>query len=1293
MAMIRQKPQVVGKQNIFAGGSTSNAPLLREIGNELGRSTDEFYSTYLTKEANLGTEEGNAIILDDIVTIDASTGRPKAFSGIEVWSKAKTDAYRSVVQQRFSNAIKDQFKNYSLDLIQKTRFNDDRVKDYTDGMENYLSEKLKYSEDGFYKNKIKEHYSQIVQNHKIAIDGEIQETLRADLAKQYEVERTEDAYDVIAFGYSGGSIDNLMEMLVSKKGNDADYLNLGVTTKFRQIQHEKDLIQKYIVSSIGHLLKEFDISKESSSVLYRALLDKNKLYSLPRVFKKRNGSLARANQSLELREKVESFHKLFQKNDINPMAIQKSLQVILGSGEEEESSEPQKLSNHERLYWSYVGDFFELGENGQIKTDTEGFPVIKIQDTSEGPLSEKQSIESVAGLNINGIPAKYVNGVLVPKPEDEWGVRDKLTYKAFRTYQRKALEIARDFESELLKNVDMFNPWYMATIDRVWDANSDTLNLPKIQSRAEFLSAMTHFLYDPRNKEKQFLVPDDLKGGFTETQVVKSRYVNAKKLLFEIAQNKNSASNFIEYAKTYFDNYRKLITARTEVIKTVLKKQKEEIAKQTKILNINIGDSIEDTMNGVYNTMPKTIESYKEIEKYFGELIAQQQLENPDGFLEWNNTLQTFIEGKRDWFLGEMVKEALNTSFSWTADSYTLDPTGKKTIGEVRTFDYNHHNLGERAIVGEAVTETILGTADVKDRIDFINSKAPNIAETVKFVRDKIRKQSVLNKVVTDIEKDIEGDIKLIEENNERIEIQNKANTVRKLVNTDNGSGVLAETIISSDKKVLSRLKEQFDEIVSRYGVLGLLSGDGYELAKTLLSLDEMPESITNSLNGIISGNPPKEADLIPLLNFFQVFSSVPFETKKGGFAYKNYMLQNIGAETYGDLQGLIGYFKVQGYGNADKVIADLANMKKRGANKLEVDPTKYDAAVEKLINANFEGKDFVAKETFAHVLKVYLSRDISEEDAIKGVKQYEKEVLVPDYGFMYDPSLGIGNTTNSPYSLNSITRDIELQHMLLTDVFLKDYLTEVSFDVTEPYSELRAEFYREPRAGGKYEELRLMEQRHLIEMRDSARTPVTRKIQGHVYIEDGVKYNLVMGDDLWSDNQYNSMLKEGNFLFRDNIPELGEIQDKRIWLQPLLDTNTVNDALAQVPLLPDSPLAKVYKTFQNHVEYIVVTRGSNGEIIPFTPKGELIVRTYAELNGTLKTIAQEEWDDSVERGDWDTRNLYADDLTDGIDTMLQTPYLGSKLLGGIDIWGKIMDNQIKLFGIELGQEKPLEID
>ena len=183
------------------------------------------------------------------------------------------------------------------------------------------------------------------------------------------------------------------------------------------------------------------------------------------------------------------------------------------------------------------------------------------------------------------------------------------------------------------------------------------------------------------------------------------------------------------------------------------------------------------------------------------------------------------------------------------------------------------------------------------------------------------------------------------------------------------------------------------------------------------------------------------------------------------------------------------------------------------------------------------------------------------------------------------------------------------------------------------------------------------------------------------------------MGDDLWSDNQYNSMLKEGNFLFRDNIPELGEIQDKRIWLQPLLDTNTVNDALAQVPLLPDSPLAKVYKTFQNHVEYIVVTRGSNGEIIPFTPKGELIVRTYAELNGTLKTIAQEEWDDSVERGDWDTRNLYADDLTDGIDTMLQTPYLGSKLLGGIDIWGKIMDNQIKLFGIELGQEKPLEID
>ena len=73
------------------------------------------------------------------------------------------------------------------------------------------------------------------------------------------------------------------------------------------------------------------------------------------------------------------------------------------------------------------------------------------------------------------------------------------------------------------------------------------------------------------------------------------------------------------------------------------------------------------------------------------------------------------------------------------------------------------------------------------------------------------------------------------------------------------------------------------------------------------------------------------------------------------------------------------------------------------------------------------------------------------------------------------------------------------------------------------------------------------------------------------------------MGDDLWSDNQYNSMLKEGNFLFRDNIPELGEIQDKRIWLQPLLDTNTVNDALAQVPLLQDSPLAKVYKTIQNH--------------------------------------------------------------------------------------------------------------
>ena len=419
--------------------------------------------------------------------------------------------------------------------------------------------------------------------------------------------------------------------------------------------------------------------------------------------------------------------------------------------------------------------FFELGENGQIKTDTEGFPIIKIQDTSEGPLSEKQSIESVAGLNINGIPAKYVNGVLVPKPEDEWGVRDKLTYKAFRTYQRKALEIARDFESELLKNVDMFNPWYMETLSRVWNANSDTLNLPKIGSRAELLSAVTHFLYDPKNKEKQFLVPDDLKGGFTETQVVNSRYVNAKKLLFEIAQDKNNASNFIEYAKNYFDYHRKLITERKEAVKTALQKQDEEIAKQNKILNINTGKNIEDTMNGLYNTMPKTIESLKKIAKFYRDLIEQEQLENPDGFLEWNNTLQTFIDNKTDWFLGEMVKEALNTSFSWTADSYTLDPTGKKTIGEVRTFDYNHHNLGERAIVGEAVTETILG---VKKRIDFINSKAPNIAETVRFVQDNIKNESVLKKVVTDIKQDIAGDIKLIEENNERIRIQNNANTV-----------------------------------------------------------------------------------------------------------------------------------------------------------------------------------------------------------------------------------------------------------------------------------------------------------------------------------------------------------------------------------------------------------------------------------------------------------------------------------------------------------------------------------
>ena len=399
-----------------------------------------------------------------------------------------------------------------------------------------------------------------------------------------------------------------------------------------------------------------------------------------------------------------------------------------------------------------------------------------------------------------------------------------------------------------------------------------------------------------------------------------------------------------------------------------------------------------------------------------------------------------------------------------------------------------------------------------------------------------------------------------------------------------------------------------------------------------------MPPNIEQSFVSLANGKMIDQDEAVVLFQMFNHFGTKPYITDNGVYTDNNYMKVVLGDGVYRTIRDINDVLKVVGTDITGVNISDVVtgwkdNISRGRAKFKEIESDKdYLIKIDNLVSKHFGDSDPFAKRVFKNALIEYLGDEISEAEAIQQVRNYQEEVFVKDE-FNIMATNYAGTYVSHHWANPMIFAKTPEARRVIFESMVSDALVEESFTVKDFES------------GGGFG---IGKKSKEATVKGNLYTITESSLDDNNQISTDIKrYILKIGD-------YESF-NSGGF-GRKAINE-NNIEVKQLYVMPMTDTNAVYNSIGSLNKIDEKSLSFNYAQIRNHVEYILVERNDDGELVPFMPNGEVVVKTYMDLNNTLKEIAAQKQIEieNMSEDKWKRKQLLEESISKGH----MSPYFG----------------------------------
>lgn len=149
MAVIREKRQFQVGQIGVARASEGGRIVGQAISQSADQLADMFYRQSLQTAETAGTEAGQSVEAQKIMTINPQTGKPEAYEAPSSFGRVAAQAYQRVVERRFQQSLDEEMKTKSAEFAVRYENNPNSTSLYESAMSDYIAAMGENAEDRF----------------------------------------------------------------------------------------------------------------------------------------------------------------------------------------------------------------------------------------------------------------------------------------------------------------------------------------------------------------------------------------------------------------------------------------------------------------------------------------------------------------------------------------------------------------------------------------------------------------------------------------------------------------------------------------------------------------------------------------------------------------------------------------------------------------------------------------------------------------------------------------------------------------------------------------------------------------------------------------------------------------------------------------------------------------------------------------------------------------------------------------------------------------------------------------
>jgi hypothetical protein len=245
MAVIREKRQFQVGQIGVARASEGGRIIGQAISQSADQFADMFYRQSLQTAETAGTEAGQSVEAQKIMTINPETGKPEAYEALSSFGPVAAQAYQRVVERRFQQSMDEEMQNKARELAVKYEARPNGVGLYETAMADYIASMSNAAEGKFktYIADVGTSYLNATRSN-LAIAQVRRERAAAAAAQREAVETAlESAEGLIAQGgaaaLSGSTLTNGILQSASvtvRDGEQAGLFDAGTLSQLRESQ-------------------------------------------------------------------------------------------------------------------------------------------------------------------------------------------------------------------------------------------------------------------------------------------------------------------------------------------------------------------------------------------------------------------------------------------------------------------------------------------------------------------------------------------------------------------------------------------------------------------------------------------------------------------------------------------------------------------------------------------------------------------------------------------------------------------------------------------------------------------------------------------------------------------------------------------------------------------------------------------------------------------------------------------------------------------------------------------------